>query len=149
MHLQLIDDAFQAPVEAAYSRVRDYAGRPALLDHRAFIDRANAVKQKQLAPRLPAEIHTQLDDIASGRLPLTVSTAQHLDNAWSAVQRRAQDDAERMAIWQVRAALHDAPVTDALGQESMQAYREARELARKRVSLIELLQTHLQARVLR
>lgn len=62
---------------------------------------------------------------------------QFLDRAWGGVQRSAGDDTAKKAIGALRSALNDAPVSDTLGQESMAAYKAARELARQRFSLID------------
>lgn len=136
--IQGIDDQLKSQVDKAYAAVRDSAGRPARMDHMTFVKRANdAIDQGQLGPYLPAQVRQQLNDIAEGKLPLTVNVAQQLDKVWGATQRGTQDGSAKMAIGQLRTALNDAPVADALGQDSMAAYKAARQLAKQRFSLID------------
>jgi len=90
-----------------------------------------------LADYLPETIRRQYNDIASGKLPLTVDTIQFLDRAWGGLQRGAKDDTERAAIGALRKALNDAPIDDAIGKESMDAYKAARQMAAQRFQLID------------
>lgn len=137
-HIQGVDDALKSQIDTAYSAVRDSAGRPALMDHVTFVKKANdAIDHGQLGPYLPGEVRQQLNDIAEGKLPLTVNVAQQLDKVWNDAQRGAQNGSAKRAIGELRTALNDAPVTDVLGQESMSAYKAARELAKQRFSLID------------
>ncbi len=62
---------------------------------------------------------------------------QFLDRNWGGVQRGAGDETTKKAIGALRTALNDAPVSDQLGEQSMQAYKVARELAKQRFAMIE------------
>lgn len=136
-HLEGMDAQAKAAVDAAYSKVRDSAGRPALMDQQAFQTAAReGLEQGQLTEFVPEAIKKQYNALALGQLPLTVDTAQTLDRVWSAEQRAAQGSA-KMAIGKLRDALNNAPVSDALGTESMQAYQAARQLARQRFEMMD------------
>lgn len=136
-HLEGVDAQMKGQVDAAYKLVRDSAGRPALMDQTAFQQRAReALEYGQLTEYVPEAIKKQYNALAMGHLPLTVDTAQALDRVWSAEQRAATGSA-KMAIGELRKALNDAPVTDQLGEESMQAYKAARQLAAQRFGLME------------
>jgi hypothetical protein len=136
--IQDVDAQMREQIGNAYQAVRDSAGRPALMDHVTFVDTANnALDHGQLGPFLPETIRKQLNDISEGKLPLSVNVAQQLDKVWSGAQRGASNDSEKAAIGALRTALNDAPITDQLGQESMQAYKAAREMARQRFAMID------------
>jgi len=136
-HLEGMDAQAKAAVDAAYSKVRDLSGRPALMDQQAFQAAAReGLEQGQLTEFVPDAIKKQYNALAMGQLPLTVDTAQTIDRVWSAEQRAAQGSA-KMAIGKLRDALNNAPVSDSLGAESMQAYKAARELARQRFAMME------------
>jgi hypothetical protein len=145
-HIEGVDDALRARINAAYGAVRDSAGRPARVNNQGFLDAAKnrltggkpeLAEFTGLADYLPEAVRKQYNDIATGKLPLTVDSIQFLDRAWGGVQRGAADDTQRNAIGALRAALNEAPVDDALGQQSMQAYKAARELAKQRFDLID------------
>ncbi len=144
-HIEGVDDALRERIKSAYNVVRDSAGRPARVSTQGFIDAAknNLTDGKpelaglvSRADYLPSEIAGYYNDIATGRLPLTVDTIQFLDRTWGGIQRSLTDDAKAAAVGKIRKALFDAPVDDALGQESMQAYNAAKELAKGRFDLI-------------
>lgn len=145
-HIEQLDAAAKAKVDAAYSAVRDSAGRPAMMSSDAFVARSKELltggrpemaNLASLADYLPEVVAKQYNDILSGKLPLTVDTAQFLDRAWGGVARGSQDDTVKTAIGALRSALNEAPVSDALGAESMAAYQSAKQLARQRFALIE------------
>lgn len=136
-HLEGVDAQAKGAIDAAYAKVRDSAGRPALMDQQAFQDSARqALEQGQLTEFVPDIIKKQYNALSTGQLPLTVDTAQTLDRVWSAEQRAAQGSAKQ-AIGELRNALNNAPVKDQLGAESMAAYKTAREMARQRFSMME------------
>lgn len=145
-HIQGVDDALRAQVNQAYKAVRDSAGLPARVSNDDFAQlsknaltdgRPEMASLTSLADYLPDTIARQYNDILSGKLPLTVDTVQFLDRNWGGVQRGAADDTIKKAIGALRSALNDAPVSDALGAESMAAYKAARGLAKQRFSMIE------------
>lgn len=144
-HLEGVDEQLRARINDAYSKVRNAAGRPAEIDNRAFADAArNALTDGQpelahLVNRgdfLPANIQAQYNDIVSGKIPLTVDNMQFFDRAWNQAQRAAPDD-QAAAIWKLRKALNETPIADSLGQEAMQLYKQARQMAAQRFGLID------------
>lgn len=135
--LNKLDDGLKGEINQAYSAVRNAAGRPASMDYVTFVKTANdALDQGQLGAYLPPTVLKQLNDISEGKLPLNVNVAQQLDRVWSAEQRSAQGSA-KAAIGTLRDALNDAPVADSLGQQAMQAYKAARQMAKQRFDLID------------
>lgn len=145
-HIEGVDEALRGRINNAYSAVRNSAGRPARVSTEGFTQAAkNRLTEGRpelagmtgLADYLPEVIRKQYNDIAAGKLPLTVDTLQFLDRAWGGVQRGAIDDTAKKAIGALRSALNEAPIDDAIGQESMQAYQAARALAKQRFDLIE------------
>jgi hypothetical protein len=145
-HIEGVDEALRGQVNQAYAAVRNSAGRPAGVSTQGFTQAARSrltegrpelAGMTGLADYLPEAVRKQYNDIATGKLPLTVDTIQFLDRAWGGVQRGAADDTTKKAIGALRTALNDAPVDDALGKESMQAYQAAKALAKQRFDLID------------
>src|SRR5262249_6331098 len=90
---------------------------------------------------LPESIQATLREIADGKLPLNVQTAQYLDRAWTGLQTGkgsygVSNTADR-AIQKAKAALLDSDVVDAAGEESIAAYKVAKSLAKQRFDLID------------
>lgn len=136
--IQEVDGALTQQIDAAYANVRNSAGRPALMNHQAFLNNAReGLKQQQVSEFLPKEIRDTMNALELGNAPLTVDVAQQLDKVWSRAQRSTQDGNAKVAIGELRKALNSAPVADDLGQEAMQAYQAARGLAKQRYDLIE------------
>lgn len=145
-HIEGLDEALRGRINAAYAAVRNSAGRPARVSTEGFTQAAkNRLTEGHpelagmtgLADYLPEVVRKQYNEIATGKLPLTVDTIQFLDRAWGGVQRGAIDDTAKKAIGALRSALNETPVDDAIGQESMQAYQAARALAKQRFDMIE------------
>lgn len=143
--LSAVDDQLRNRINEAYGKVRNSAGRPAMVDSNAFAEAAkNALTDGRpelahLVNRgdfLPANVQAQFNDILEGKVPLNVDTMQYFDRAWNAIQRAAPDD-QAAAIWKLRKALNETPVADSLGQESMALYKQARQMAAQRFGLIE------------
>lgn len=135
--LNKMDGELKSQIDAAYANVRNQAGRPAMMDHVGFVKSANdALDQEQLGAFLPPTLRKQLNDIAEGKLPLNVNVAQQLDKVWGAEQRAAEGSS-KAAIGELRSALNKADVSDALGQQAMQAYGVAKNMARQRFALID------------
>jgi hypothetical protein len=144
-HIEQVDEGLKSKINDAYALVRDSAGRSARVSNEEFanISRSALTEGKPELAHLvnrgdliPAKIRDVYNDIISGKLPLTVDTVQFLDRNWGAIQRAAADD-EAMAIGTLRRALNETPVSDALGQESMAAYKVAKGLAKQRFDLID------------
>lgn len=133
-----IDDGLTTKINAAYKAVRNSAGQPASMDGKAF---AESLLSTLEARDLPETIQSTLREIADGKLPLNVETAQYLDRAWSGLQSGkgsygVSTTADR-AIQKAKAALLDTDVVDAAGEESIAAYKVAKGLAKQRFDLID------------
>lgn len=144
-HLTAVDEQLRSQINQAYSQVKNSAGRAASVDAKAFSEAArNALTDGQpelahLVNRgdfLPANIQAQFNDIIQGKVPLTVDSMQFFDRAWNAAQRAVPDD-QAAAIFKLRKALNETPIADSVGQDSMQLYKQARQLAAQRFGLIE------------
>jgi hypothetical protein len=147
-HLQKVDEQMRDGINKAYAEVRNSAGRPAAMSVESFAEKAkhNLTEGRPdlahlvnlgdtLAKDAPAIANTY-NDIVQGKVPLTVDTAQWLDRTWGEVQRGSSPAAAK-AIGSLRRALNDADISDTLGQESMQAYKAARQMAAQRFGLID------------
>ncbi len=136
-HIEKVDAAVKSKIDEAYKAVRNSAGQPALMDQEAFQRAAReSLESGQLTEFVPETIKKQYNALAQGNIPLTVDTAQTLDRVWSAEQRAATGST-KMAIGELRKALNAATVKDSLGEQAMQAYQAAREMARQRFASIE------------
>jgi hypothetical protein len=145
-HIEGVDEAMRGKIKDAYAVVKNSAGRPAQVSTDGFVAAAKnrltggnpeLAQLTGLADYLPEAVRKQYNDIATGKLPLTVDTIQFLDRAWGGVQRGAGDDTTRNAVGALRSALNEAPIDDVLGKESMQAYNAAKALAKQRFDLID------------
>jgi hypothetical protein len=145
-HIEDVDAAAKSKVDAAYALVRDAEGRTARVSNEAFAThskdlltggRPEMAELASLADYLPEPIVKQYNAIINGKLPLTVDTVQFLDRNWGGIQRGAGDDTAKKAIGALRQSLNEAPVSDQLGEQSMQAYKAARELAKQRFAAQE------------
>ena len=149
------DASLQQLVNALYSRARDQSGRSAQMDGAAFTQAANQALQKNLAPKLGAEVDQVLNDIATGKTPLTVEYAQQLKTMLgrkAEAARGTQGDLS-YAYGLVRKALDEAPLRSApqvnpgnlpavpgtvptspagLGQDAINAFNAARSAAKQR-----------------
>ncbi|EHL20830.1 hypothetical protein KYG_21679 [Acidovorax sp. NO-1] len=148
------DDALQRNVGALYGQARDTQGRSASLNGQAFTARANqALDEALLGGALPPSVAQHMNRIAKGEVPFTVDYAEQLKTAIGNLQRGASDGQTRMALGVVRRALDDAPLVSApqvnpgalpavpgtvppspaaIGQQSINAFNQARQAARDR-----------------
>ncbi len=148
------DEALQRNVSSLYGQARDTQGRSATLDGHAFTIQANqALDEALLGGALPASVAQHLNRIAKGEVPFTVDYAEQLKTAIGNLQRGTSDGQTRMALSVVRRALDEAPLVSApqvnpgnlpavagtvppspaaLGQQSINAFTQARQAARDR-----------------
>lgn len=145
-------------IGSLYGAARDSAGRSAELDGFAFTQRANQLLQENLAGKLPPQIEDVLNNIASGKVPLTVDHAEQIKTALGRIQRSTSDGNERYAMGLIRQALDDAPLRGspqvnpgnlpavpgtvppsmgAAGQESIDAFNQARAANRQFMQTVE------------
>jgi len=134
--LQRGDAPRTAAIDAAYRAARDSSGRYAPMDHVGFVKQANdALDSMQLGPYLPAQIRNQLNDIATGKLPLDVNVATQLQSVWGAAARGGQP-VERNAINQLLTALRNTDLAPE-GQAAREAFQSAKSLAAQRFGLLD------------
>jgi hypothetical protein len=150
--------ASQGNIDRLYGAARDTAGRSAGIDGAAFTARANQTLQEQLAGKLPAQVEAAMNDIATGKTPLTVEYAEQLKTMIGRLQRNTSDGNERYALGLVRRALDEAPLRSAqqvnpgnlpavpgtvpqspsvLGAESVAAFNRARQANRGLMQRVE------------
>jgi hypothetical protein len=148
------DAALERGVSALYQQARDTSGRSANLDGAAFTRQANqALDEALLGGALPSDVANHMNRIAKGEVPFNVDYAEQLKTRIAALQRGTSDGSARMALSKVRQALDDTPLLNAnpvnpgglpavpgtvppspsiLGQDSINAFNEARNAARQR-----------------
>jgi len=140
-----------------YSAARDTQGRSVSLDGGAFTRRANEDLAQQLAGKLPPQVEKAMNDIATGKTPLTVEYAEQLKTMLGNLQRSTSDGGERYSLGIVRRALDSAqprspqvnpgnlpavpgtvPTSEAtIGAESIQAFNRARQANRGLMQRVE------------
>lgn len=140
-----------------YSAARDTQGRSVSLDGAAFTQRANEDLAQQLAGKLPPQVEKAMNDIATGKTPLTVEYAEQLKTMLGNLQRSTSDGGERYSLGIVRRALDAAqprspqvnpgnlpavpgtvPTSEAtIGAESIQAFNRARQANRGLMQRVE------------
>lgn len=124
-------DARQGEINAAYTNARSQTGLDADIDPSAFTQRAgDLLKANLLEGALPADVRRILNDAATGKMPLTVSTAEQIKTAMGNLQRSSADGSVRKAIGLVRQALDEAPLMQGQGDDAIQAFNQARGLNR-------------------
>lgn len=148
------DAAMKANVDGLYSAARDTSGRSLPLEGGTFTRMANeALDQANVGSFLPPDIARKMNDIATGKYPLTVDVAEQLKTSIGNLQRNSADGNVRTALGIVRRALDEAPLqndrlwnpgnvpampgtvppsTAAAGRESVGAFNAARSAARER-----------------
>lgn len=129
---------FTGRINEAYDTARAQTGIDAQIDPAAFTQRAgNLLKENLLEGALPADVRNILNSAATGKLPLTVSTAEQIKTAIGNLQRSSADGSTRKALGLVRQALDDAPVLQGQGEDAINAFNQARGLNRNWRGLVE------------
>lgn len=125
-------------IKFAYDNARNKTGLDAAIDQSAFTQRAgDLLKENLLEGSLPADVRRILNDAATGKMPLTVSTAEQIKTAMGNLQRSSTDGSTRKAIGLVRQALDDAPLLQGQGEDAIKAFTAARGLNRNWRTLVE------------
>lgn len=152
--IQAQDEALAGRVSNLYQQARDTSGRSAQLDGAAFTRAANQMLDEGLlGGALPTDVANHMNRIARGEVPFDVNYAEQLKTRIAALQRATNDGSARMALGMVRRALDETPLMSApqvnpgnlpavpgtvppspvaLGQESIDAFNQARQAARQR-----------------
>lgn len=113
--LKKSDVPVKQSVDDAYGAARAMTGgRAAELDRSAFSQAANAELDKgQWGHFVPAEVRNLLNDVTSGKAPLTVDTEVQINEILSKVQRKfGKGSAEWSAIGVIRDALKNTPLSE-------------------------------------
>lgn len=135
-HIQTVDAGLKSKINAAYDAVKNSQGQSASLDGITAADnirKALGEDYEFLHPKVRSAVESLLDGS-----PLTVERAQALDKAWSGLQSGApMSTTEDRAIEIAKKTLLDAPLDEAVGAQSIQAYQAAKGLAKQRFGLID------------
>ena len=124
----------QNNIRNLYSQAKASGGRSALLDNYKFTQSAgDALDAANLSSFLPKEFKRTLNQIATGKLPLTVDVAEQIKTQLATSQRSATDGNVRAALGAVREALDNAPLetNQKLGREAIDAFNAARAANRQ------------------
>ena len=156
-------DSDQAGINSLYANARDTAGRSFPLDGAHFATTANkALDDALLGGSLPPTVAQHLNRIARGEVPFTVDYAEQLKTAIGNLQRSSTDGNTRRALGVVRNALDETPVVGlgqqgpaagarpnnpgnlpatpnnpALGEQSVEAFNQARAANRAMMQRVE------------
>jgi len=123
----------QKTISSLYQNARSSSGRSAELDNYVFTQSAgNALDSKNLAAFLPREFKRTLNQISTGKLPLTVDVAEQIKTQLATSQRSATDGNVRAALGAVRDALDNAPLSSnqSIGRDAIDAFNSARNAHR-------------------
>lgn len=130
--LQGFADQQKQQIGQLYTQARDSTGRAAELESSVFAQNVGKTLDKELKTAfLPAEIKSYVNDISTGKLPLTVDVAEQLKTILATSQRGASDGNVRAALGIVREQLENTPLRSGAGQEAVQAFNQARKAARQ------------------
>lgn len=130
--LQGFADQQKQQIGQLYTQARDSTGRAAELESSVFAQNVGKTLDKELKTAfLPAEIKSYVNDISTGKLPLTVDVAEQLKTILATSQRGASDGNVRAALGIVREQLENTPLRPGAGQEAVQAFNQARKAARQ------------------
>lgn len=117
------DKAAKEGIDALYAQARDTQGRSASLSPGHFAQRANdLLDEALLGGKLPSDVRSKLNDIATGKSPLTVDVAVQLKSRLAELQRNTFDLAEKKSLGLVRQALEETPLLDKQGQAALDAF---------------------------
>lgn len=125
-------DAQKNEIGQLYTQARDSSGRAAELESSVFAQGVGKALDKELKTAfLPAEIKAYVNDISTGKLPLTVDVAEQLKTILATSQRGATDGNVRSALGIVREQLENTPLRSGAGEEAVKAFNQARAANRQ------------------
>ena len=135
--LTAADAETQQGVNQLYTAAKSLNGADIPIDHRAFADTAmKGLDASIKGAFLPAEVKGILNDISSGKTPLTVTVAEQLKTIIGNASASAKDGNVREALGIVRRALDDAQPLGG-GREVLDAFGVARSAAKARFAGLE------------
>lgn len=102
----------QGRIGSLYDQARDSAGRSAELDGATFARLANERLRQNLSPKLGEEVDNILNDISTGKTPLTVEYAEQLKTMFGqkAARLKSSNGDQSFAFGILRRALDEAPL---------------------------------------
>lgn len=128
-------------ISGLYNTARDSQGRAAQINSQQFAqDAGDALHKSNLEAFLPAEVRQTMNKISDGSIPLTVDTAEQFKTIIGNAQRSSNDGNARAALGAVRNALDNAPLVPGqkgIGQESIDAFNQARQANRQFMQTVE------------
>jgi hypothetical protein len=123
------DKGAKSIIGNAYNTARNTEGRSAAIDPSAFTQKANDLLDfNNVGSKLPIDIRNKMNDIALGKIPLTVDVAEQLKTSIYGLSKNEQDGNVRTALSAVRTALDEAPLLDNQGQQAINNFTNARRL---------------------
>ena len=133
-------DAIQARKNALYAAVRNSSGQSAEMDGfsvaRGIREALDTPEASHAWDHLPAGIQRTVDDLADGKLSLTVGQMQALDKTWGAMGASA-DGTTAHAVGIARRILNNADVSEDVGDEARKMYQSAKALHAQQMSMVE------------
>ena len=124
----------QATIRDLYSKAKESGGRSALLDNFKFANSVgDALDSANLGSFLPREFKRTLNQISTGKIPLTVDVAEQIKTQLATAQRSASDGNVRAALGTMRDALDNTPLetNQKLGRDAIDAFNAARTANRE------------------
>lgn len=117
-------------ISGLYNYAQNIGGRTAEFDNVQFVNKVGTELDKSLKNAfLPTEIRNIVNDVAQGKLPLNVQTAEQLKTIVAASQRASTDGNVKQALSIVREALDNTPLkpNQGLGNDALKAFNQARK----------------------
>lgn len=136
--LRATDEAAGNRVTGLYNDARALNAGEIALDGPRFVDQASrALDAEMRGAFLPAEVRGMLQDIAAGKVPMNVSTAEQLRTILATASRASKDGNVTRALGIVRDALENTPTAGQLGDEATAAFGRARTANAARMRMRE------------
>lgn len=133
-------DSAKARIKSLYDAAKGSEGRNLELEPFTFTQNTGKALDRELKTKfLPAEIKSILNDIAEGKIPLTVDVSEQLKTMLGAAQRGSTDGNVRSALGIVRQQLEQTPLRQGMeyGQQTIDAFNKARQANKQFMDLQE------------
>lgn len=117
-------------ISGLYNYAQNIGGRTAEFDNVQFVNKVGTELDKSLKNAfLPTEIRNIVNDVAQGKLPLNIQSAEQLKTIVAASQRATTDGNVKQALSIVRNALDSTPLkpNQGLGNDALKAFNQARK----------------------
>ena len=124
------DAAARKQIGDAYAAARETDGRSMELDPQIFTEGADKLLgYNLLRMKVPGDVKSLLNSVATGDTPLTVDTAEEIKTRLGDLQRTSTNGGEIKALGLIRQSLDRTPLINngaGYGQESIDAFNKAR-----------------------